>query len=109
MSTKDIFDARELRDVLGTFVTGVTIITTVDANGKPYGLTANSFSSVSLDPPLVLWSQSLSALRSFSTSNRSVAFSVSLTRCINSVKAFTSAVIRSAIVLAATLTFSASL
>ena len=55
------FDARELRQVLGAFVTGVTVITALDANGKPHGLTANSFSSVSLDPPLVLWSQSLAA------------------------------------------------
>ena len=55
------FDARELRQVLGTFVTDVTVITALDANGKPHGLTANSFSSVSLDPPLVLWSQSLAA------------------------------------------------
>jgi flavin reductase (DIM6/NTAB) family NADH-FMN oxidoreductase RutF/DNA-binding IclR family transcriptional regulator len=55
------FDARELRQVLGSFVTGVTVITTVDADGKPHGLTVNSFSSVSLDPPLVLWSQSLTS------------------------------------------------
>lgn len=55
------FDARELRQVLGSFVTGVTVITTLDANGKPHGLTVNSFSSVSLDPPLILWSQSLTA------------------------------------------------
>jgi flavin reductase (DIM6/NTAB) family NADH-FMN oxidoreductase RutF/DNA-binding IclR family transcriptional regulator len=55
------FDARELRQVLGSFVTGVTVITTVDAQGKPHGLTVNSFSSVSLDPPLILWSQSLTA------------------------------------------------
>ena len=55
------FDSRELRQVLGSFVTGVTVITTVDAHGKPHGLTANSFSSVSLDPPLILWSQSLKA------------------------------------------------
>ncbi len=54
-------DTQELRRTLGTFTTGVTVITTVDANGKAYGLTANSFSSVSLDPPLILWSQSLSA------------------------------------------------
>lgn len=53
------FDSRELRSALGSFVTGVTIITTVDRQGTPYGLTANSFSSVSLEPPLVLWSQSL--------------------------------------------------
>ena len=55
------FDSRELRSVLGAFVTGVTVITTIDADGKAHGLTANSFSSVSLDPPLVLWSQSLKA------------------------------------------------
>jgi len=52
---------RELRDVLGTFVTGVTVVTTRDAQGQPHGVTVNSFSSVSLDPPLVLWSQSLTA------------------------------------------------
>jgi flavin reductase (DIM6/NTAB) family NADH-FMN oxidoreductase RutF/DNA-binding IclR family transcriptional regulator len=55
------FDARALRQVLGAFVTGVTVITTVDREGRPHGLTANSFSSVSLDPPLILWSQSLTA------------------------------------------------
>lgn len=55
------FDSRELRQVLGSFVTGVTVITTVDADGKLHGLTANSFSSVSLDPPLILWSQSVTA------------------------------------------------
>ena len=55
------FDQRELRNVLGAFVTGVTVITTVDANGVPRGVTVNSFSSVSLDPPLVLWSQALKA------------------------------------------------
>lgn len=55
------FDAREFRNVLGAFVTGVTVVTTLDEHGNPFGLTANSFSSVSLDPPLVLWSQSLNA------------------------------------------------
>ena len=55
------FDQRELRDVLGAFVTGVTVITTVDEHGTPRGVTVNSFSSVSLDPPLVLWSQALTA------------------------------------------------
>jgi flavin reductase (DIM6/NTAB) family NADH-FMN oxidoreductase RutF/DNA-binding IclR family transcriptional regulator len=55
------FDARALRQVLGAFVTGVTVITTIDGQGRPHGLTANSFSSVSLDPPLILWSQSLTA------------------------------------------------
>lgn len=47
-------DARELRNVMGNFATGVTIITTKDAIGKPFGLTANAFSSLSLDPPLLL-------------------------------------------------------
>src|ERR1700726_2315232 len=55
------FNARELRNALGAFATGVTIITTRDRDGKLHGMTANSFSSVSLDPPLVLWSSSLFA------------------------------------------------
>jgi flavin reductase (DIM6/NTAB) family NADH-FMN oxidoreductase RutF len=50
------FDSRELRNVLGSFGTGVTVVTTVGASGEQIGLTANSFSSVSLDPPIVLWS-----------------------------------------------------
>jgi flavin reductase (DIM6/NTAB) family NADH-FMN oxidoreductase RutF/DNA-binding MarR family transcriptional regulator len=50
------FDSRRLRDCFGRFATGVTIITTLDQAGKPVGLTVNSFSSVSLDPPLILWS-----------------------------------------------------
>ncbi|GLU37343.1 flavin reductase [Pseudomonas sp. NBRC 100443] len=50
------FDPKEFRRTLGTFTTGVTIITTRAADGTPIGLTANSFNSVSLDPPMVLWS-----------------------------------------------------
>ncbi len=50
------FDTRALRTALGRFATGVTLITCVDAQGERIGLTANSFSSLSLDPPLVLWS-----------------------------------------------------
>jgi flavin reductase (DIM6/NTAB) family NADH-FMN oxidoreductase RutF len=49
-------DSRELRNALGRFATGVCIISTVTPEGEPLGLTANSFASVSLDPPLVLWS-----------------------------------------------------
>jgi flavin reductase (DIM6/NTAB) family NADH-FMN oxidoreductase RutF len=49
-------DPRDFRKALGTYATGVTIITAVAADGKPYGLTCNSFASVSLNPPLVLWS-----------------------------------------------------
>ena len=51
-------DTRELRNALGAFATGVTIVTTIDGSGGPVGMTANSFASVSLDPPLVLWSVS---------------------------------------------------
>ena len=46
---------REFRDALGRFATGVTVVTTGSAEG-PVGITANSFASVSLDPPIVLWS-----------------------------------------------------
>src|SRR5690242_21194884 len=56
------FDFRDFRDALGTFATGVCIVTTRGTDGAPVGLTVNSFASVSLDPPLVLWSQSLYAL-----------------------------------------------
>ncbi len=48
-------DPRELRKALGVFMTGVTVVTTLDETGAPRGLTANSFTSVSLDPPLVLF------------------------------------------------------
>jgi len=51
-------DPNSFRLALGRFVTGVTVITALDAEGKPVGLTANSFNSVSLDPPMVLWSLS---------------------------------------------------
>jgi 3-hydroxy-9,10-secoandrosta-1,3,5(10)-triene-9,17-dione monooxygenase reductase component len=54
-------DPKDFRRALGTFVTGVSIITTRRSNGELAGLTANSFSSVSLSPPLVLWSLSLFA------------------------------------------------
>lgn len=47
-------DARTLRDAMGCFATGVTIVTAVAPDGTPVGLTANSFTSVSLDPPLLL-------------------------------------------------------
>ena len=47
-------DAREIRHVMGHFATGVTIVTTKDKAGVPTGITANAFSSLSLNPPLVL-------------------------------------------------------
>lgn len=53
-NTAALSDPKLLRRTLGTFVTGVTVVTTIDADGRPRGMTANSFTSVSLDPPLVL-------------------------------------------------------
>lgn len=53
---------KEFREALSRFGTGVTIVTATTADG-PIGITANSFSSVSLDPPLVLWSASLKSRR----------------------------------------------
>jgi flavin reductase (DIM6/NTAB) family NADH-FMN oxidoreductase RutF len=47
-------DPRTLRDAMGCFATGITIVTALDTEGTPVGLTANSFTSVSLDPPLLL-------------------------------------------------------
>ncbi|MEC9341569.1 MAG: flavin reductase family protein [Pseudomonadota bacterium] len=48
-------DARALRDVFGQFCTGVTAVCTTDASGNSYGITVNSFSSLSLDPPLAMF------------------------------------------------------
>ncbi|MDR5758029.1 flavin reductase family protein [Caballeronia sp. LZ035] len=50
------FDPSAFRAALGQFATGVTVITTLTPSGQPIGITASSFNSVSLDPPLVLWS-----------------------------------------------------
>ncbi|PDT88163.1 nitrilotriacetate monooxygenase [Bradyrhizobium sp. Y36] len=55
-SDNSSIDPRDFRNALGTYATGVTIITAAAPDGKPYGLTCNSFASVSLNPPLVLWS-----------------------------------------------------
>lgn len=55
MSESD-FDAREFRSALGRFGTGVTVVTTLGTDGTPLGLTVSSFNSVSMAPPLVLWS-----------------------------------------------------
>jgi flavin reductase (DIM6/NTAB) family NADH-FMN oxidoreductase RutF len=54
---------RAFRDALGSFATGVTVITTPGDDGQPVGITANSFASLSLDPPLVLWSPARSSRR----------------------------------------------
>jgi len=63
METGVIAEAgRALRDAFGRFATGVTLVTTMTAEG-PLGFVANSFSSVSLDPPLVLWSPARASRR----------------------------------------------
>lgn len=49
------FDTRAFRDALGCFPTGVAVVTAESADRPPMGITVNSFASVSLDPPLVLW------------------------------------------------------
>ncbi|MBR0694825.1 flavin reductase family protein [Bradyrhizobium lablabi] len=55
-SYNSAIDPRDFRNALGMFATGVTIVTAMSAEGRPYGVTCNSFASVSLNPPLVLWS-----------------------------------------------------
>ncbi|HEY4664347.1 MAG TPA: flavin reductase family protein [Comamonas sp.] len=50
------FTERDFRNALGQFATGVTVVTTVDVQGRPVGMTVSSFNSVSLEPALVLWS-----------------------------------------------------
>ena len=55
MTEVDVHDARRFRNALGWFTTGVAVVTTRVRGGEPIGITVNSFSSVSLAPPLVLW------------------------------------------------------
>lgn len=61
MSKTGEFDSGSFRKALGSFTTGVTVVTTRSPDESDIGLTANSFNSVSLDPPMVLWSLSKSA------------------------------------------------
>jgi flavin reductase (DIM6/NTAB) family NADH-FMN oxidoreductase RutF len=65
-------DARPLRDALGAFATGVTVVTALAPSGRFVGLTVSSFNAVSLDPPLIVWSLALSSpnLEAFRTANR---------------------------------------
>lgn len=56
MSEKSNFDSDSFRTALGIFPTGVTVVTTRDDRGEAVGLTVSSFNSVSMDPPLILWS-----------------------------------------------------
>jgi flavin reductase (DIM6/NTAB) family NADH-FMN oxidoreductase RutF len=70
------FDGRALRNTLGRFATGIAVVTAVDPDGHPVGLTVNSFAAVSLDPPLVLWSLA-------NASNNLEAFRRASHHCIN--------------------------
>ncbi len=56
-----VIEPAELRHALGCFATGVAVVTTLGDHGVPVGLTINSFNSVSLSPPLILWSLARSA------------------------------------------------
>lgn len=77
MTTASAIDPRALRDAFGCFMTGVTVVTTMDASGKPQGFTANSFSSVSLDPPLLLVSLANSS-RNLDTFAKGAGFAVNI-------------------------------
>lgn len=70
----DASNQRQLRDALGRFGTGVTIVTTATPEG-PAAITVNSFSSVSLEPPLVLWSIDRNSSR-YHTFGQSTAYSI---------------------------------
>ena len=70
-------DPRHFRNVLGHFPTGVTVVTGLDASGKPHGITIGSFVSVSLDPPLVGFLPGLSS-RSWPLIEQSGSFCVNI-------------------------------
>lgn len=70
-------DPSEFRDAMARFPTGVAIVTTHDEDGTPYGFTASSFCSVSLDPPLVLVCLARSA-RSYPVFSRNQSFAISI-------------------------------
>lgn len=93
MSTKKTFDRIDLRKALGTFGTGVTIVTCKAADESPIGLTANSFSSVSLEPAIVLWSlqKTSPSLIAFDACGRFVINVLSLHQAENS-RRFSSAI-----------------
>jgi flavin reductase (DIM6/NTAB) family NADH-FMN oxidoreductase RutF len=67
-----MINSDQFRQVMGNFATGITVVTARDSNGEPRGLTVNSFTSVSLDPLLVLvcFDKRLSSLKAFEESRR---------------------------------------
>lgn len=73
----DRFDRRDFRRALGQFATGVTVVTTRALDGRRVGVTVNSFSSVSLNPPLILWSLSRQ-VPSFTDFTRATHFAVNV-------------------------------
>lgn len=75
--TGNTFDPRALRDAFGAFLTGVTVVAALDPSGKPVGFTANSFSSVSLDPPLLLVCLAKSS-RNFATMTSARGFAINI-------------------------------
>ena len=72
-------DKNELRRIMGHFATGVTVITTISPEGTPYGLTANAFMSVSLEPPLLLISVDKKA-ESYPYFEQSKVFTINILR-----------------------------
>lgn len=77
VSLEDELDERIFRDAMSRFATGVAVVTTIDEYGAPVGVTINSLTSVSLDPPLVLWTLALRA-HSLPAFRRAGAFAVNL-------------------------------
>lgn len=71
------FDPRELRNAFGSFMTGVTVVTAINEEGEPVGFTANSFSSVSMDPPLISVCPAKS-LSSFSAFKNATHFAINI-------------------------------
>ena len=71
------FDSRAFRNALGCFATGITVITTIAPDGEPIGVTVNSFSSVSLEPPLVQFCLGRAAM-SFEAFTKAPSFAVNI-------------------------------
>ncbi|WP_246161763.1 flavin reductase family protein [Segnochrobactrum spirostomi] len=76
-ASPESIDPRALRDAFGSFITGVTVVTAHDPDGRPIGFTANSFSSVSLDPPLLLVCLARSS-RNYAAMTESAGFAVNI-------------------------------
>ena len=75
MSQEETFDPRQFRDALGQFPTGVTVVTARGGNGEKLGMTVSSFNSVSLSPPLILWSIDKNSL-SFDAFTSAASFAI---------------------------------